>query len=132
MVLQLGVCANATGIQDEPRSPTEIALDQVADVIAEDASCPWTSETVIDSTTVLYNMQREPNGYIFKLKTGTNDCGYIQIHDYDGIYDFTAIPIAEKVRCRIWRSIGGMDLKEVKYIYFLSAYNYLFEGENGE
>lgn len=31
-------------------------------------------------------MQREPNGYIFKLKTGTNDCGYIQIHDYDGIY----------------------------------------------
>ena len=86
MVLQLGVCANATGIQDEPRSPTEFALDQVADVIAEDASCPWTSETVIDSTTVLYNMQREPNGYIFKLKTGTNDCRYIQIHDYDGIY----------------------------------------------
>ena len=71
MVLQLGVCANATGIQDEPRSPTEFALDQVADVIAEDASCPWTSETVIDSTTLLYNMQREPNGYIFKLKTGT-------------------------------------------------------------
>lgn len=31
-------------------------------------------------------MQREPNGYIFKLKTGKNDCGYIQIHDYDGIY----------------------------------------------
>ena len=26
----------------------------------------------------------------------------------------------------------GIDLKEVKYIYFLSAYNYLFEGENGE
>ena len=45
---------------------------------------------------------------------------------------FTAIPIAEKVRCRIWLSIGRMDFKEVKYIYFLSAYNYLFEGENGE
>ena len=45
---------------------------------------------------------------------------------------FTAMPIAEKVRCRIWRSIGGIDLKEVKYIYFLSEYNYLFEGENGE
>ena len=118
MVLQLGVCANATGIQDEPRSPTEFALDQVADVIAEDASCPWASETVIDSTTVLYNMQREPNGYIFKLKTGTNDCRYIQIHDYDGIYDFTAIPIAEKVRCRIWRSIGGDGLERSKIYLF--------------
>lgn len=132
LVLQLGVCANATGIQDEPRSPTEFALDQVAAVIAEDASCPWTSETVIDSTTVLYNMQREPNGYIFKLKTGTNDCGYIQIHDYDGVYALYGYAYCGGSEVQDMAEYWGIDLKEVKYIYFLSAYNYLFEGEKGE
>lgn len=132
LALQLGVYANATGIQDEPRSPTEFALDQVAAVITEDISCPWTSETTIDSITVLYNMQREPNGYIFKLKTGINDCGYIQIQDYDGVYALYGYAYCGGSEVQDMAEYWGIDLKEVKYIYFLSAYNYLFEGENGE
>ena len=86
LTLSLGITAFAAGIQEDPCLPTDFALEQVAIIDANDAACPWSDETVIDSTITLYNMEQIPDGYVFKLKTGSADSGFIQIHDISGTY----------------------------------------------
>lgn len=132
LTLSLGVPAFAAGPQETPALPSAFALSQVAVIDANDVTCPWSNETVIDSTITLYNMDQTPNGYVFKLKTGTAESGFIQIHDIDGAYSLYCYAYEgdSEVECMVdyWET----DLSENTYIYFLGSFKYLIDGVDGK
>ena len=132
LILSLGITAFATDIQEDFRLPTDFALEQVAIVDANDVTCPWSNETEIDSTITLYNMERIPNGYVLKLKTGAVDSGFIQIHYIDGTYSLYCYSYDSDSEVECMADYWGIDLSDDTYIYFLGSFKYLIDDTDGE
>lgn len=132
LTLSLGVPAFAADAQEVPALPSDFALEQVAVIDANDATCPWSNETVIDSTITLYNMDQTPNGYVFKLKTGADESGFIQIHDIDGTYSLYCYAYEGDSEVECMADYWEIDLSENTYIYFLGSFKYLIDGVDGE
>ena len=132
LTLSLGITAFAAGIQEDPCLPTDFALEQVAIIDANDAACPWSDETVIDSTITLYNMEQIPNGYVFKLKTGSADSGFIQIHDISGKYSLYCYAYDGDSEVECMADYWGTDLSDDTYIYFLGSFKYLIDDADGK
>lgn len=85
LTLSLSIPAFAAPLQEASAIPSDFALEQIAVIDANDTDCPWSKETTIDTTIKLYNLDQTPNGYVFKLKTGNVESGFIQIHNINGI-----------------------------------------------
>lgn len=132
LTLSLSMTAFAAGTQEEPCLPTDFVLEQVAIIDANDAACPWSNETVIDSTITLYNMEQLPNGYIFKLKTGSANSGFIQIHAVSGAYSLYCYAYDGDSEVECMADFWGTDLNDDTYIYFLGSFKYLIDGADGE
>lgn len=132
LTLSLGVTAFAAGVQEDFGLPTDFALEQVGIIDANDAACPWSDETVIDSTITLYNMEQMPNGYVFKLKTGSTDSGFIQIHDISGTYSLYCYAYEGDSEVECMADYWGTVLDDITYIYFLGSFKYLIDGVGGE
>ena len=85
LTLSLSIPAFAAPCRKPLQYPPDFALEQIAVIDANDTDCPWSKETTIDTTITLYNLDQTPNGYVFKLKTGNVESGFIQIHNINGI-----------------------------------------------
>lgn len=113
-------------------SPSDFALEQVAVIDVNDVECPWSDKTVIDSTITLYNMEQKPNGYIFKLKTGVTESGFIQIHVIDGTYSLYCYAYEGDSEVECMMEYWKMDLNKISHIYFLGSFKYLIGSDDGK
>lgn len=57
--LILTLAAFASADEEEYASPTDFVLAQIAAISADDAPCPWSEETKIDSVIELHDMQKK-------------------------------------------------------------------------
>lgn len=130
--LILTLAAFASADEEEYASPTDFVLAQIAAISADDAPCPWSEETKIDSVIELHDMQKKPNGYVYKLKTGQADCGFIQINDIDGTYSIYCYAYGGNSEVEEMAKYSGIDLDECECIYFVGCFSYMIEGGNGE
>ena len=131
LTLSLSISSFAMTLQESFTSFYDFALEQIAVIDGNDPNCPWSNETTIDSTIILYNMDQTPNGYIFKLKTGIIESGFIQIHDIDGAYSLYCYAYEGDSEVECMLNYWGTDLDENTHIYFLGSFKYLIDSENG-
>lgn len=112
--------------------PTDFALEQVTVIDANDAECPWSDETVIASTITLYNMEQKPNGYVFKLKTGVVESGFIQIHVIDGAYSLYCYAYEGDSEIECMMEYWQIDLNKISHVYFVGSFKYLIGSDDGK
>ena len=112
--------------------PTDFALEQIAAINANDVECPWSDETVIDSIITLYNMEQKPNGYVFKLKTGVVESGFVQIHIIDGSYSLYCYAYEGDSEVECMMDYWKIGLNKNSYIYFIGSFKYLIRSSDGK
>lgn len=115
--------------QKNIEAPIDFALKQISMIDDSDIECPWSDKTEISSTITLYNLERNPNGYIFKLETGNIASGFIQIHSINGtnsIYCY-AYEGDSEVECMI--NHWNLNSTDFTCIYFLGCFKYLIEND---
>ncbi|MBO5333316.1 MAG: C39 family peptidase [Clostridia bacterium] len=132
-VLMFSSCVPAFAFDSDNAtiSPTDFALKQVAVIGESDAECPWSEKTVIDSTITLYNMEQKPNGFVFKLKTGATESGFIQIHVVDDACSLYCYAYEGNSEIECMTEYWKIDLNKTSHIYFIGSFKYLIGGDDG-
>lgn len=118
--------------EDISTSPTDFALQQVIAISENDPSSPWTSQTVISGSIVLFGMDETPSGYVFKLKTSDIDSGFIQIHDIDGQYSLYSYSYSGDSEVECMAQYWNIELSSVPKLYFINCLTYLLKNAAGE